>query len=58
MSYGSWFGGLFMLKLDANTGLRDYSYKYETKTNYFEIDTNKSVKMLVPKKNINKLFLK
>ncbi|MCR4944267.1 MAG: RICIN domain-containing protein [Clostridium sp.] len=33
MSYGSWFGGLFMLKLDANTGLRDYSYKYETKTN-------------------------
>ncbi len=32
--------------------------KYETKTNYFEIDTNKSVKMLVPKKNINKLFLK
>lgn len=33
MSYGSWFGGLFMLKLDESTGLRDYSYKYPTKTN-------------------------
>lgn len=33
MSYGSWFGGLFMLKLDENTGLRDYNYKYSTKTN-------------------------
>ncbi len=27
--YGSWFGGLFMLKLDNETGLRDYSYTYE-----------------------------
>ncbi len=33
MSYGSWFGGLFLLKLDDNTGLRDYSYTYQTKTN-------------------------
>jgi len=33
MSYGSWFGGLFMLKLDDSTGLRDYSYTYQTKTN-------------------------
>ncbi|MDS0528310.1 RICIN domain-containing protein [Clostridium sp. SHJSY1] len=33
MSYGSWFGGLFMLKLDNSTGLRDYSYTYATKTN-------------------------
>ncbi|MDS0527904.1 RICIN domain-containing protein [Clostridium sp. SHJSY1] len=33
MSYGSWFGGLFMLKLDNSTGLRDYSYTYQTKTN-------------------------
>ncbi|URZ01845.1 hypothetical protein CLAUR_018420 [Clostridium felsineum] len=33
LSYGSWFGGLFMLKLDNSTGLRDYSYKYSTKTN-------------------------
>ena len=33
MSYGSWFGGIFMLKLDKNTGLRDYSYTYSTSTN-------------------------
>ncbi|MEK5058148.1 hypothetical protein BK126_07665 [Paenibacillus sp. FSL H7-0326] len=33
MSYGSWFGGLFMMKLDKNTGLRDYSYTYSTTTN-------------------------
>jgi len=31
MLYGSWSGGLFLLKLDESTGLRDYSYKYETK---------------------------
>lgn len=30
MAYGSWFGGLFLLKLDNETGLRDYSYTYET----------------------------
>lgn len=30
MSYGSWSGGIFLLKLDAQTGLRDYSVKYET----------------------------
>lgn len=29
MSYGSWSGGIFMLELDENTGLRDYSVKYE-----------------------------
>ena len=28
--YGSWSGGLFMLKLDPSTGLRDYSYSYGT----------------------------
>lgn len=33
MSYGSWFGGIFMLKLDNSTGLRDYSYTYSTTTN-------------------------
>jgi Beta-xylosidase len=33
MSYGSWFGGIFMLKLDNSTGLRDYSHTYETKEN-------------------------
>ena len=30
MSYGSWFGGIFMLELDEQTGLRDYNVKYET----------------------------
>lgn len=33
MSYGSWFGGIFMLKLDNSTGLRDYSHTYSTTTN-------------------------
>lgn len=28
MSYGSWSGGIFLLKLDENTGLRDYTYNY------------------------------
>ena len=32
MIYGSWFGGLFMLELDENTGLRDYNVKYPTKS--------------------------
>ncbi len=30
MIYGSWFGGIYMLELDEQTGLRDYSVKYET----------------------------
>ena len=32
MTYGSWSGGIFMLKMDKQTGLRDYtvSYPYET----------------------------
>jgi arabinan endo-1,5-alpha-L-arabinosidase len=33
MSYGSWFGGLYMIKLDENTGLRDYTTTYETVAN-------------------------
>ena len=33
MVYGSWFGGLYMLELDENTGLRDYGVKYETIAN-------------------------
>ncbi len=33
MVYGSWFGGIFMLKLDNETGLRDYSYTYPLDTN-------------------------
>ncbi len=32
MVYGSWFGGLFMLELDENTGLRDYNVTYPTVT--------------------------
>lgn len=28
MTYGSWSGGIFMLKLDKETGLRDYPYTY------------------------------
>ena len=31
MSYGSWFGGIYLLKLDKYTGLRDYTYTYENK---------------------------
>ena len=30
MSYGSWSGGIFMLELDEETGLRDYDVTYET----------------------------
>ncbi|MBQ8921280.1 MAG: RICIN domain-containing protein [Oscillospiraceae bacterium] len=33
MVYGSWFGGIYMLELDEQTGLRDYNVKYETKAN-------------------------
>ena len=32
MSYGSWFGGIYFIKLDAKTGLRDYSYTYKYDT--------------------------
>jgi len=28
MVYGSWFGGIYFLKLDNETGLRDYEYEY------------------------------
>ena len=28
LSYGSWSGGIWMLELDENTGLRDYDVKY------------------------------
>ncbi len=33
MSFGSWFGGIYMLKLDTETGLRDYDYTYTTEKN-------------------------
>ena len=38
MSYGSWSGGIFMLELDEETGLRDYDVAYaesETSDPYF-----------------------
>ena len=31
MTYGSWSGGIFIIRLDKQTGLRDYTYTYETK---------------------------
>lgn len=30
MVYGSWSGGIYMLELDEQTGLRDYTVKYES----------------------------
>jgi len=33
MVYGSWSAGIYQLKLDVNTGLRDYNYTYETERN-------------------------
>lgn len=33
MSYGSWSGGIFMLKLDKSNGLRDYTYTYPYQIN-------------------------
>ncbi|MCM1490560.1 MAG: glycoside hydrolase family 43 protein [Muribaculum sp.] len=32
MAYGSWSGGIFMLRLDRDTGLRDYTYTYQSQT--------------------------
>ena len=33
MSYGSWSGGIFMIKLDKTNGLRDYTYTYPYEVN-------------------------
>lgn len=41
MTYGSWSGGIFMLKLDKETGLRDYTYTYDLAT--YAGKTNRSV---------------
>ena len=30
MTYGSWSGGIYQIKLDKTTGLRDYNYTYPT----------------------------
>ena len=35
ISYGSWSGGIFMLKLDKETGLRDYTVTYD-----YTLDSN------------------
>ena len=34
MVYGSWFGGIYMLELDEQTGLRDYNVAYPYTKNY------------------------
>lgn len=33
MTFGSWFGGMWMLRLDPATGLRDYHATYATESN-------------------------
>ena len=33
MSYGSWSGGIFLLKLNEDNGLRDYTYTYPYEVN-------------------------
>lgn len=33
LTYGSWSGGIWILKLDKNTGLRDYTYTYSGTAN-------------------------
>ena len=33
MSYGSWSGGIFMIRLNKENGLRDYSYKFPYEVN-------------------------
>ena len=33
MTFGSWFGGMWMFKLDPTTGLRDYNSTYPTEAN-------------------------
>ena len=49
------------IKITFNDGMKSWCLdgeKYDSKTTYFEINTKKSVKMLVPRKNMDKLFLK
>ena len=43
MVYGSWFGGIYMLELDENTGLRDYNVKYSTTANSSDAYMGKKV---------------
>ena len=49
------------LKITFNDGMKPWCLdgeKYDGKTTYFEIKTDKIVEMLIPKKNVDKLFLK
>lgn len=49
------------LKITFNDGMKPWCLdgeKYDAKTTYFEIETTRKVHMLVPRKNVNKLFLK
>ena len=49
------------LKITFNDGMKPWCLdgeKYDCKTTYFEVETTKRVQMLVPRKNVNKLFLK
>ena len=49
------------LKISFNDGTKPWCLdgeKYDGRTTYYEINTDKRVKMLVPKKNVDKLFIK
>jgi len=43
MVYGSWFGGIYMLELDEQTGLRDYDVKYETRADVSDAYMGKKI---------------
>ena len=43
MVYGSWFGGIYMLELDEDTGLRDYNVTYATQTNVSDAYMGKKI---------------
>ena len=49
------------IKITFNNGIKPWCLdgeKFDSKTAHYEIDTKKKAKMLIPKKNIDKLFLK
>ena len=49
------------LKITFNNGVKPWCLdgeKFDSKTAHYEINTKKRVRMLIPKKNIDKLFLK
>lgn len=43
MIYGSWFGGIYMLELDEQTGLRDYNVTYATQVNVSDAYMGKKI---------------